>query len=199
METTPVKISDTILTLCKEISEEQPVYVPVMVNEGCVENECFENVDRIVSTYGGKRILGWAIWKRDNILIQAEAHAIWENPQCNLIDITPHSYNEERILFLPDKKLVFNHRIIKSIRKPLTDSVIVKEFIQLLSDRDNLIEDYSVNEHKVEMTKDAAVKYYNLCARINEINAVFKMKVGRNDSCPCGSGLKYKQCCGGIF
>ena len=21
-------------------------------------------------------------------------------------------------------------------------------------------------------------------------------KVGRNDSCPCGSGKKYKQCCG---
>ena len=21
-------------------------------------------------------------------------------------------------------------------------------------------------------------------------------KVGRNDPCPCGSGLKYKQCCG---
>jgi uncharacterized protein len=22
-------------------------------------------------------------------------------------------------------------------------------------------------------------------------------KVGRNDSCPCGSGKKYKRCCGG--
>jgi len=21
-------------------------------------------------------------------------------------------------------------------------------------------------------------------------------KIGRNDPCPCGSGLKYKQCCG---
>jgi hypothetical protein len=23
------------------------------------------------------------------------------------------------------------------------------------------------------------------------------MKIGRNDSCPCGSGIKYKKCCGG--
>ena len=23
------------------------------------------------------------------------------------------------------------------------------------------------------------------------------MKVGRNDPCPCGSGLKVKRCCGG--
>ncbi|MBQ7087025.1 MAG: SEC-C domain-containing protein, partial [Clostridia bacterium] len=25
---------------------------------------------------------------------------------------------------------------------------------------------------------------------------VKKQKVGRNDPCPCGSGLKYKKCCG---
>ena len=24
-----------------------------------------------------------------------------------------------------------------------------------------------------------------------------KVKVGRNDPCPCGSGKKYKKCCGG--
>ncbi|MEA1960510.1 MAG: SEC-C metal-binding domain-containing protein [Bacillota bacterium] len=24
------------------------------------------------------------------------------------------------------------------------------------------------------------------------------MKVGRNDPCPCGSGKKYKKCCGAI-
>lgn len=23
-----------------------------------------------------------------------------------------------------------------------------------------------------------------------------KEKIGRNDPCPCGSGLKYKKCCG---
>lgn len=23
------------------------------------------------------------------------------------------------------------------------------------------------------------------------------MKIGRNDSCPCGSGIKYKKCCAG--
>jgi len=22
------------------------------------------------------------------------------------------------------------------------------------------------------------------------------LKIGRNDKCPCGSGLKYKKCCG---
>lgn len=25
---------------------------------------------------------------------------------------------------------------------------------------------------------------------------VHKQKIGRNDPCPCGSGMKYKKCCG---
>ena len=29
-----------------------------------------------------------------------------------------------------------------------------------------------------------------------KIQAKSKKKVGRNDPCPCGSGKKYKQCCG---
>ncbi|MBA1334938.1 MAG: hypothetical protein HPY66_0559 [Firmicutes bacterium] len=25
-----------------------------------------------------------------------------------------------------------------------------------------------------------------------------RTKIGRNDPCPCGSGKKYKKCCGGV-
>jgi len=28
------------------------------------------------------------------------------------------------------------------------------------------------------------------------VTAVPRAKVGRNDPCPCGSGKKYKKCCG---
>lgn len=28
-----------------------------------------------------------------------------------------------------------------------------------------------------------------------EIKAVLQVKIGRNDSCPCGSGRKFKKCC----
>ena len=30
----------------------------------------------------------------------------------------------------------------------------------------------------------------------NSVQAVSQKKVGRNDPCPCGSGKKYKKCCG---
>jgi hypothetical protein len=32
--------------------------------------------------------------------------------------------------------------------------------------------------------------------QINEARTIGKPKVGRNDLCPCGSGKKYKRCCG---
>ena len=34
----------------------------------------------------------------------------------------------------------------------------------------------------------------DLQARVDEMNSF--LKVGRNDPCPCGSGKKYKLCCG---
>ena len=37
----------------------------------------------------------------------------------------------------------------------------------------------------------------NFLKEIAEIQAATKpKKVGRNDPCPCGSGKKYKKCCG---
>ena len=30
----------------------------------------------------------------------------------------------------------------------------------------------------------------------NKENEVVEKKIARNDPCPCGSGKKYKQCCG---
>jgi uncharacterized protein YecA (UPF0149 family) len=32
--------------------------------------------------------------------------------------------------------------------------------------------------------------------RRKEFAKIPKKKIGRNDLCPCGSGLKYKNCCG---
>jgi SWIM/SEC-C metal-binding protein len=31
---------------------------------------------------------------------------------------------------------------------------------------------------------------------LNPPQPLISMKVGRNDPCPCGSGKKYKKCCG---
>ncbi|MDL2205463.1 SEC-C domain-containing protein [Eubacteriales bacterium OttesenSCG-928-N13] len=38
-----------------------------------------------------------------------------------------------------------------------------------------------------------------LLQRRVEIQRILRKKVGRNDLCPCQSGLKYKQCCGKYY
>jgi uncharacterized protein len=52
---------------------------------------------------------------------------------------------------------------------------------------------------------DAVTQYASLGAILQEVDAFVEQtpyrretpKVGRNDPCPCGSGRKYKRCCGG--
>lgn len=39
-------------------------------------------------------------------------------------------------------------------------------------------------------------KYVQMVNQKLSRNLYKKVKVGRNDPCPCGSGKKYKKCCG---
>ena len=41
-----------------------------------------------------------------------------------------------------------------------------------------------------------AFKKLLIATNENEISQQTATKIGRNDTCPCGSGLKYKKCCG---
>ena len=79
--TTPRVITPEIRELCRSISEHEPVFVAVNVDPGSLINECFHNVDTYIEKHGGQRVLGWSIWQRANVLIEAEAHAIWKSLQ----------------------------------------------------------------------------------------------------------------------
>ena len=94
-ETTPARITQVIIDFCASItSDSSPEYIDVCPASWATPNECFNNVPRMVKQYGGSMISGWAVWQRGNMLLDAEAHAIWRTPDGKLIDITPHSYNE---------------------------------------------------------------------------------------------------------
>jgi preprotein translocase subunit SecA len=67
-------------------------------------------------------------------------------------------------------------------------------------------------EHYLEMSRECRVRdnrghdYYEMVGIMAAKNraadgtsrktAVRRVKIGRNDPCPCGSGKKYKNCCG---
>ena len=80
-ETTPARITQVIIDFCASItSDSSPEYIDVCPAPWASLNECFNNVSRMVKQYGGSMILGWTVWQRGNMLLDAEAHAIWRAP-----------------------------------------------------------------------------------------------------------------------
>ena len=187
-ETTPRVITPEIKNLCNEIVPNGKIIeVPVMWDSPAPQNQCFHNVNHVVDKIGGKCVTGWAIWQWANILIEAEAHAIWQSPDDTLIDITPHNLQEQTILFLPDKSVRYYGKQIPSKRKALTNSKLVKEFIHIREE----IEKISIKSNETYTFIPAEFD-----RRLNELRVIFNTPVTRNEKCPCGSGLKYKKCCG---
>jgi hypothetical protein len=185
--TTPSIITPEIRELCRSISEYEPEYVTVNAAPKSLVNDCFQNVDTFVKEHGGQRVLGWSIWQRANVLIEAEAHAVWKSSSGNMVDITPHTNGEASILFLADPKMKYDGNCIPNIRKALTLSPLVAEFIFLYDERDRIAAESKGNTYTLSA---------DMFKRMLEIEQVFNQRVGRNDPCPCQSGIKYKKCCG---
>ena len=186
-ETTPPKITHEIKHLCRKIAPKSNlILVPVKPAPDASLNECFPNVESMVKKYGGELASGWVIWQWANILIEAEAHAIWKSPNGDMIDITPHDAGEKAIFFLPDEKVIYAGTPIPSNRMALTKSKLVERFIQLYTKWDDMAYLGSVADAKLDI----------IGREMLEIRDKFHRPASRNSPCPCESGLKYKQCCG---
>lgn len=71
-ETTPRNVTDAITTLCNAIRPTvEPYFVQCYPFPGTALNECFPNVNSVISTVGGEAITGWAIWQWANIMVEA--------------------------------------------------------------------------------------------------------------------------------
>ena len=93
--------------------------------------ECFQNVEQMVKRYGRQQVNGRGIWRWSNVLVAAEAHAVWKSPEGQLIDITPHDNNEDKILFLCDESMIYSREQIGYIGRALTESPPTAELIEL--------------------------------------------------------------------
>lgn len=185
--TTPRDITPEIQELCQSISEYEPVFVPVIADPKSLINECFYNVDAYIAKHGGQRVLGRSIWQRANVMIEAEAHAVWKSPDGELVDVTSHDNGVSSILFLATPKMTYEGNVIPNIRKALTASPLVAEFIALYDERDQIAAETPGNAYSLSTA---------MLRRMYEIEQIFNQRVGRNDPCPCQSGMKYKKCCG---
>ncbi|HOQ80169.1 MAG TPA: SEC-C metal-binding domain-containing protein, partial [Candidatus Cloacimonadota bacterium] len=79
----------------------------------------------------------------------------------------------------------------QTVRRVYNSYIVTQENIKNLLDKAILThEDISAYQRSVSPTGDNKPEP----AKIQPVKNA--EKVGRNDPCPCGSGLKYKKCCG---
>lgn len=194
-ETTPVRVTDKILELCSGIAPDVHLeYVPVAVQEWSRPRECFPNVERMVQKQGGQQINGWAIWQWANILVETEAHSVWQSPEGELMDITPHDNGEREILFLHDAGMVYSGQSIGNVRFAITGSPLAAELVDLGNKIDAVMCSYKPGT-EIPLS-ELWRRLLPLKERREAIVGMLNRKAGRNDLCPCQSGLKYKKCCG---
>ena len=197
--TTPATIGKHLQRLATRILRGGTfVYVPVIAEPSAQINECFLNVEAQIRKHGGRTIFGWQIWEWPNVLVEAEFHAVWQNPEGELIDITPKEGRESRILFLPDSSRVYTGRPIDNIRVPLRDEPLIRHFIVAS-------EEYV----RIMSSGERADQYGYVSVPVEEIEPVIRKKIflqemlsrgmKSHDLCLCGSGSKYKRCCGRQF
>lgn len=119
--TTPKKINHNVKELVKSIGVNvTPIYANVEPKEGARPNECFDNVKIYAEQHGGEVQYGWQIWEKTGVVIEAEFHAVWKNHEGNLVDITPKTDNEQKILFIPDSTRTFTGFAPDNIRMSLS-------------------------------------------------------------------------------
>jgi hypothetical protein len=128
----PNSTSDYVIRFCEKISNKKPLYLDVeLTNDSRVLN-CYKNVKRTVKENGGTVQYGWQIWETlPGLMIEAEAHAIWVDPNGKYHDITPKPFGITRILFLPDAAITYKGKQINNIRMALTDEPLVLELIEV--------------------------------------------------------------------
>jgi hypothetical protein len=196
------EIDDKLTEFCYSLSPKStPAYIPFIQVPGAVQQFCSKNVKRHRKTFGGKSEYGWIIWYMRNIILEAEAHAIWIAKDGCKYDITPHSEETNgRIVFLPDdknvKRMSFSGIAFPpNISYPYTESPLIKEYVTLTT--------FAKSKYFEKGHRDFSMieAVFNVCTveqrnRLLEIEVTFNKTVGRNDLCPCQSGLKYKKCCG---
>jgi leucyl aminopeptidase (aminopeptidase T) len=82
--------------------------------------------------------------------------------------------------------------ILKQAKEPQMRALIISIYRKMLIDKVDINDDKEV---KKWMKKHPEVLQGGETVRVETVRRE-EPKVGRNDPCPCGSGKKYKKCCG---
>ena len=197
----PRDIFPYVADFCRSIAPDStPFFIDVSPEAGDLPVECVANVRRRIGANGGEEILGWKIWEWYGVMIEAEFHIVWRSPDGSLHDVTPNLVPFDRVLFLPDPFRTYEEAQVNNIRHPLISDPRIREFIAA-ADKIFAIQNDGERATKFEITvsREEARTLQALEVKKAQLAMLIEQtKPGRNEWCRCGSGKKYKRCCGGV-
>lgn len=146
------------------VKGDHPVAVCCQPLMGQLQSECFSIVEQQVLKAGGQRVLGWGIWERTGVFIEAEFHAVWRSPEGELIDIAPRLSLLETITFLPDTNRNYNGRQVDNVRKSLVKDMDVVRFLHLAKRRFEILNtgDLADQHGQITLPKKLDREYWQL-------------------------------------
>jgi len=150
----PTEINDAIRELCGNIVPgAEPLYVPTHTAAHAAENDCFNNVKRVIEQSGGETVHGWRIVEWPRAFLQAEFHGIWRKPDGQLLDVSIGLPNQKQTLFLLDPQRVFNSERIPNRKWALTTDMLVHEFMSATAEVEKMTGNH-IGMNRVVMTRE---------------------------------------------
>lgn len=177
-------------------SKYDPEKVPVIVEQYAKIHNCYINVAEKIKKDGGKVHYGWSIYKTD-ILCEAERHAVWENDNEELVDITPKEVDLDEILFVSDDDFIYHGQLVDNIRVNITNNPVVDDFI-ILCENLEIFYTYGkrIDDDRIELPEQVTPKvslYESLKSHL--LSFIYSGGLPRS-KCFCGGAKNYKNCHG---
>ncbi len=123
------------------------LYISAAPLPGAQQNDCFAIVQRQAAAHGGAMVVGWAVWEFPRLFIEAQFHAVWQQPCGALLDLTPRQFVIPRVLFLHDPGRQYLGLQVDSVRLALTADKDVKQLLALNAERFRLTHKLEGDRH----------------------------------------------------
>lgn len=189
--------NDNIEKLLTKLNVEfEPEIVPVLIEDYSQERQCYNNVEQKIKNDGGKIHYGWII-HQTNLLCEAEHHAVWENDNMELIDITPNQNGDNEILFVSANNYIYNGKDVDNVRVNATNNSVVDDFILVCETIGKLYAfGNRINKTEIKIPDEAIIRMINEYLEIKEIYLYFiNNKSNERSLCFCGGAKSYQNCC----
>jgi len=176
-------------------NDGNPLYVAVRPNNNALINECFPNVDEKIKKDGGRRVIGWQIWKTKH-LIEAEFHAVWASDSDELLDITPKLIPCSKILFLEDKVRNYHGCQVDNVRVNISSNTLVNDLILVCETLFKIgNKGDRAYQHKLTLTGEELQMWGILNDMKQGLTYMLSQGSTPHQLCFCG-GDKYRKCHG---